>query len=180
MKGLVFTEFLEMVEERFGFETMERIIYEADLPSGGAYTSVGTYDYGEMVSLLTHLSEKTKVSIPDLLYAYGLYLFSTFERNYPTFLESATSAFDFLESIEKYIHVEVRKLYPDAELPSFSSNRPNDTTLELMYMSERKMGHFALGLIEKSLEYYNEKASVAMIPYSEDGTRVKFVIEKRN
>lgn len=28
-------------------------------------------------------------------------------------------AFQFLKNIENYIHVEVRKLYPDAELPTF-------------------------------------------------------------
>lgn len=178
MKGLVFTEFLEMVEEKFGFEMMEEIIEEADLPSGGAYTSVGTYAYAEMVSLLTRLSEKTQIKVPALMHAYGHYLFKSFEKGYPAFLESASSAFDFLESIENHIHVEVRKLYPDAELPRFSSKRLEDGSLEMFYSSERKMGPFALGLIEKSLEYYREKASVSMFPASHDGTVVRFVIEK--
>ena len=42
MKGLVFTEFLELVDEQFSFETCEQIIEMSDLPSGGIYTSVGT------------------------------------------------------------------------------------------------------------------------------------------
>lgn len=57
MKGLVFTEFLEMVEQHHGFVFTEKLIDEADLPSGDAHTSVGTYDHAEMVKLLTLLSE---------------------------------------------------------------------------------------------------------------------------
>jgi hypothetical protein len=56
MKGVVFTEFLEMVEGRFGLAMADRIIEAAQLPSSGAYTAVGTYDYTEMVHLVNALS----------------------------------------------------------------------------------------------------------------------------
>ena len=42
MKGLVFTEFLEMVESKWGLATVDRVIQGAALPNNGAYTSVGT------------------------------------------------------------------------------------------------------------------------------------------
>lgn len=44
MKGVVFTEFIEMVEGRFGLAMVDRIIEAAQLPSSGVYTAVGTYD----------------------------------------------------------------------------------------------------------------------------------------
>jgi hypothetical protein len=178
MKGLVFTEFLEMVEQQHGFVFTEKLIDEADLPSGGAYTSVGTYDHAEMVKLLTLLSEKTDLPIPALLRAYGHYLFRTFERSYPQFLENADSAFAFLKSIDEHIHVEVKKLYPDAELPAFSSKRLSPDSLELIYTSERKMGPFAQGLIEQSLVFFYEKARVSMENIQADGSVVRFTIEK--
>jgi len=178
MKGLVFTEFLEMVEQQHGFEFTEELIDQADLPSGGAYTSVGTYDHSEMISLLRGLSEKTDLSIPALLRAYGHYLFKTFERSYPHFIENAHSAFDFLESIDQHIHVEVKKLYPDAELPAFSSKRLSPDSLELIYRSERKMGAFAQGLIEQSLVFFREEAQVSMENIQADGSEVRFTIEK--
>ena len=59
MKGIVFAEFIELVEDKFGFEIADEIIEESNLPSGGSYTSVGTYDHREMLELVTHLSEKT-------------------------------------------------------------------------------------------------------------------------
>jgi len=60
MKGMVFTEFLEMVEDQFGFTMADKIISEAELASGGVYTSVGTYHHQEMVALVVNLSKALK------------------------------------------------------------------------------------------------------------------------
>ena len=44
MKGMVFTELLDMVEDKFGIDMVDSIIEDADLPvSKGVYTAVGTY-----------------------------------------------------------------------------------------------------------------------------------------
>ena len=179
MKGIVFTEFMEMVEQAYGYEMVDALIEDNELPSGGAYTNVGTYDFQEMVQLVTSLSEKVQAPVPKLLHTFGCHLFKSFKKGYPAFLEAASDAFDFLESIEKYIHVEVRKLYPDAELPTFKTHRPNEQTLEMLYFSERRMGDFALGLIESSLKYYDEQANVTMTPLNESKSEVQFTIERQ-
>ena len=119
MKGIVFTEFLEMVEDKFGYELVDQLLTENELESGGVYTTVGTYNYSEMVTLVLHLSNQTEIAPSVLLNEYGKYFFQVLLDSYPQFFQSMTDPFDFLESIEKHIHVEVRKLYPDAELPSF-------------------------------------------------------------
>ena len=71
MKGVVFTEFLEMVEEKFSPEMVDTIIGASDLPSQGAYTSLGTYDHNEMIQLVTHLSKETNIAVPDLIRTFG-------------------------------------------------------------------------------------------------------------
>ena len=179
MKGIVFTEFFEMVENAYGYEIVDKLISENELPSGGVYTSVGTYDHGEMVKLLTGLSNHSGQDIPSLLKSFALYFFDVLKNGYPHFLEAAGNAFDFLESIETYIHVEVRKLYPDAELPTFETQTVDNNTLEMIYSSERKMADFAEGLLIRSLEYYGEDAELSRTNLVEDGTRVKFTITKK-
>src|SRR5438445_13808374 len=119
MKGVVFTEFLEMVEERFSAEIADRIIEAADLPSGGAYTAVGTYDHHELLRIVSELSGVTQLPVAQLVRAFGKHLFARFVCLYPQFFEGAGNAFAFLLKIEDHIHVEVRKLYSDAELPRF-------------------------------------------------------------
>ena len=51
MKSIVFSEFLDMVDEKFSIEMSERLVDEVKPPSGGAYTTVGTYDAQEIVDL---------------------------------------------------------------------------------------------------------------------------------
>lgn len=178
MKGIVFTEFLEMVEQAHGYEMVDRLLTENELSSGGVYTTIGTYEHQEMVTLVIDLSKKTATPVPLLLHAFGQYLFGTFKKSYPTFFNKAKNAFDFLESIEKYIHVEVKKLYPDAQLPRFHTQRISDEKLEMIYHSERSMGDFALGLIEKTFEHYDEKAAILREDLVENGSKVRFLISK--
>ena len=39
MKGIIFTEFLDMVEKKFSIETVDHIIEVSNLSSGGSYTA---------------------------------------------------------------------------------------------------------------------------------------------
>lgn len=179
MKGVVFTEFLEMVEQEYGYEMVDKIITENNLSSGGAYTAIGTYDHSEIIQLLSSLSDYTKKGIPSLLKSFGYYFFNVLKKGYPQFLSNVDSAFRFLESIETYIHVEVRKLYPDAELPTFETRLISEGNLEMVYYSERKMSDFAEALIEKSMEYFGEKGRIKKEYVKADGSVVKFIISKK-
>ncbi len=66
MKGMVFTEFVEMVEQAFGVDVADDIITRSNLPSGGAYTSVGSYGHREVLSMLGALSAHTNVPLSDM------------------------------------------------------------------------------------------------------------------
>lgn len=176
MKGIVFTEFLEMVESRFGLETADTIIENADLPSEGIYTSVGTYDFNEMVSLISNLSEAVQVPAGDLIYAFGLYLFTSLGKAHPEVIASYTSPIALLYSIEDHIHVHVKKLYPDAELPTFKILEKTDTSISLVYSSSRGLYRLAHGLMEKTFEHFHGKADITYQLLQDDGTEVKFDI----
>lgn len=178
MKGIVFTEFLEMVEDKFGYALVDQLLMESSLPSGGIYTAVGTYDHAEMTNLVHRLSIHTHTPIPDLLQAYGRYMFATFTRSYKPLVDRADSAFSLLSSIQDYIHVEVRKLYPDAELPHFTIHRESEDRLIMRYESERKLADFAHGLIEGCLAYFGETATIAQTKVTDDGQTVVFEITR--
>jgi hypothetical protein len=70
--------------------------------------------------------------------------------------------------------VEVLKLYPDAELPSFVIHRTGTKAMSIEYHSERRMGHLALGLIEASLHHYHDSSEIIMTDLSGDGQIIKF------
>jgi len=161
MKGIVFTEFLEMVEHRFGLAMVDRIIEEAAPDSGGAYTAVGTYPCRELLQLVGALAAATATPAPRLVQAFGHHLFGRFHEAYPALFEGVGSAFAFLLSVEQVIHVEVRKLYPDAELPSFDYETPASGTLVMLYRSHHPFADLAEGLIRGCIEHYGNPIDVA-------------------
>lgn len=178
MKGVVFTEFLEMVENAFSPDVADRIIDQADLPSGGAYTAVGTYDHSEMVSLVTNLSAETKVPVPDLLKTFGSYLFGRFAVLYPKFFENKSCPFEFLGEVEDYIHVEVRKLYPDAEMPTLDCETPEPGRMVMIYRSSRGLADVAQGLIEGCFQHFGRQVTIDREDLSGGGnTEVRFCLQ---
>ena len=180
MKGIVFCEFVEMMEQEFSGEMADEIISGAQLESGGAYTTVGTYDHHEMLTLVTRLSEKTGMPVPDLINAFGRYLFGRFSELYPAFFEGVDGAFSFLDRIEEHVHVEVRKLYPDAELPTFATSRPDDGTMIMVYQSKRPFADLAHGLIEGCITHYGEPVDVESEDLSNDGhTHARFTLKRQ-
>lgn len=178
MKGVVFTEFLEMVEEKFGLVVANQIVEASDLPSQGAYSAVGTYDHTEMVQLLGHLSDHSGLEPPQLLKIFGLHLFPKFATGYASLFAHASDAFAFLTSLDAYIHVEVRKLYADAELPKFHISQPDEATLIMEYRSRRGMADLAEGLIEACIQHYQEQIDLQRSDLSPDGTHTRFVLTK--
>ena len=176
MKGIVFTEFLDLVEDKFGLEVLDKILTQSDLESGGVYTSVGTYSFSEMLQLLQHLSAHTSISIDDLLLVYAEHFFGVIEESYPGLLATYKDPIEMLSSIENHIHVEVRKIYPDAELPKFEIMNQTQKSITLVYTSSRSMYAFALGLIEKTFHHYHKNASISYDLINNDGSMVKFVI----
>jgi hypothetical protein len=158
MKGMVFTEFLEMVEERFSPEVADAIIEKSG--ASGAYTAVGTYNHTELVGMVLQLAQETSTPVPTLLHAFGEHLAVRFSQLYPQFFASQPDLFGFLASIDGHIHVEVRKLYPDAELPKFQVMERDADGIVLLYASSRHLSDLAAGLIEGSARHYKTPVRV--------------------
>ena len=180
MKGVVFTEFLDMVEATYYPEVVDDIIDASDLATSGAYTAVGTYPATEMTALVRALSERVETPVPDLLSAFGHHLFGRFHEMYPEFFGDSADAMDFLQGIESVIHTEVRKLYPDAQLPAITVERVTPDTLTLEYASPRGLADLAEGLIRGALAHFRSGGTVARENLADDGSASRFVISRES
>ena len=181
MKGVVFTEFLELVEKQFGYDTVDQIIRQSDLPNDGAYTAVGTYDHDELLRLVTNLSSTTSIPVSDLVKTFGGFLFSRLVEGYSGLLENTTNSYQMLSNLHDYIHVEVRKLYADAELPDFEHRVTEPDRLELTYRSSRPFADLAEGLIAACIKYFGEEAELIRedLP-DQDNKAAQFFITYKN
>lgn len=178
MKGIVFTELLDYVGRTHGEDTVDDIIRDCALPSGGAYTAVGTYDHAEMTALCSALSARTRVPLSDLMRGFGDSLIDTFSRHYPQFFDTAGSLLDFIQGVESHIHFEVRKLYPQAELPRFLLLERSETRLVMLYSSPRRMADLAEGLILGAARKFGRPIKLHAAPLvGSDGQVTRFEIE---
>jgi len=99
MKGIIFTEFLDMVEAQFGLAVVDEIITNSNTVNNGVYTSVGTYDFNEMVALLVALGDVVSKDIQDLLYTFGLYLFQSLDKAHPEIIRNYKSPMPLIAAI---------------------------------------------------------------------------------
>jgi hypothetical protein len=160
VKGIVFREFIDMVESQFSTETADTIIEASSLSTNGAYTSVGTYPHQEMVDLVSNLATQTGISVPDLLKHFGRHLFGRFVEIHPNMTNAFSDVFSLLSALENTIHVDVNKLYRDAETPSFTYERDGQQQMVFIYRSRRRMADFAQGLIEGCVAHFKENITI--------------------
>ena len=91
------------------------------------------------------------------------------------------SVFSFLAKLEDFIHVEVKKLHPESELPTFDTLHHDDEKLVLLYKSKKGLAALAQGLINGCIKHFDECIEVTAQDYS-NGLRqeVKFTLIKTN
>lgn len=179
MKGIVFVELLRMAESVVGEDAVDEVLDKANLESDGAFSSVGNYPCRELLTLVDAFGEYLNAPPEALQVKFGHWMFGRFVDGYPIFFEGKEDVFDMLEAIENEVHVEVRKLYPEVELPSFATERKNPQQLQMVYDSDRPLMHFCFGLIEACIEHFKEPADVTMVEQStEDKFRAEFLITK--
>lgn len=179
MKGIVFTAFIQYVEDTFGGVVVEEMISGCDLATDGAYTSVGTYDHGEIVQMIVQLGKLSDREASGLVKDFGYHLFGTLVAGYPAVVKDVKDSFGLVATIDNHIHVEVRKLYPDADLPSFSHEYRGPDVLRLLYKSERGLADLAEGLLLGCFDHFQEEVELQREDLSEGaGTCVAFTMRR--
>jgi hypothetical protein len=166
MKGRVFTELFAHVEQKYSADMVDDIIDAAQLPHDGSYTSTGSYPFQEMVALISALTTATGQSLPTVLESFGTHCFESWVSYAPQFFSKSRDLFDILEGIDNFHEVEVRKLYPDAELPSFVPEARTEKVLLLGYHSCKPLAPLALGVIRGAAAHVGQTVALSFEPAS--------------
>ena len=161
MKGAIFNALQEFVEQGHGYQVWDDALTNTTLPSHGIYTSTKQYDDSELFAIVGYLSEKLAVPIPDLVRAFGVFLFPLLMPQAPQEAQDAPSLRAFLMMVDELIHVEVKKLYKDAQLPEFNYEDHIDDKLTMFYRSPRKLCFLSEGLILGAADHFKETVSIS-------------------
>lgn len=178
MRGVVFTELIEFVENALGFEVADEMIAKAKLENGGAFSQGGNYPFEDLQKLVVSLSEITQKKPEELLFLFGENLFATLVTLYGQDIQETGGSLEFIDSVENFVHVEVKKLYPDADLPTFTTVEKGDNSLVFHYKSNKKLEAFAHGLMVACGKYFNENIEIEYKVISEEPHTVEFSIQR--
>jgi hypothetical protein len=159
MKGVIFTEFLELVESRYGMEVADRVLTRA-CPLDLGFTSVGTYDYQILIRLILEFGREIEKSPREVILGFGKHLFHRLRVIYPDSTSGVTNTIDFFLRVEDVIHKEVLKLYPEAEVPSFMFTLLDNGVFQIEYISARPFADLAEGLLSACLEHFGDELKI--------------------
>lgn len=143
MKGIIFNVVEEVVEETFGLAAWDQIVARAGVD--GAYTSLGSYPDDEVAALVASAAEVAGTTEHDVLVLVGRRGFAKLAGRHSYLLDSMESWRAVLDQLDGIIHPEVRKIYPDAQVPSFQAEADSDEIV-LEYRSKRSLCALAEGL----------------------------------
>jgi hypothetical protein len=179
MKGMVFTELVEFVENQFGFDVADAMIEASMLEEKGAYTQAANYTFEELVAIVSRLAEITKIPMGELIEAYGRHLFGRIVGLYPPMVGNFSSCLPFIAQVDTFIHPQVKKLYPDADLPSFSVISLTENELVIDYSSTKPLMPLARGLMFGSADYFGETIEISQDDTIHDaGQLARFTVKR--
>jgi hypothetical protein len=91
---------------------------------------------------------------------FGRHLFGRFVEIHPNMTNAFSDVFSLLSALENTIHVDVNKLYCDAETPSFTYEQNGQQQMVFIYRSRRRMADFAQGLIAGCIAHFKENITI--------------------
>jgi len=160
MQGIIFNALAEFVEKTADMETWNDILDESHVPSGGVYTSGGTYDDEEITTLAVMICNKLNIELEQGLTAFGKFLFSYLVERGPVEIKDYPDTQTMLKELDSVVHSEVRRIHPDAYTPFFEYIETDAKTGELMYRSNRRLCVVAEGLLQGAAEYYGQNLAM--------------------
>lgn len=158
MKGIIFNVVETAVTKLHGADAWDDILDHAGV--GGSYTALGTYPDSELMRIAGSACELTSADPADLMRILGRAILPDLAASVGDLVNYDGTAFEFLAIIDDVIHVEVRKLYPDAATPSVTTRKLDERSIEVTYGSSRGLWALAEGLILGAGDLFDEPLQV--------------------
>ena len=157
MKGILFNVVEDVVTEAMSADAWDDVVEAAGVD--GSYTSLATYPDSDLNALVAAIAAAADLSAEQTLTLAGRLGFKHLATRNPHLLDGIDGWQQLVESLDDIIHPEVRKIYPDAEVPGFATTEI-DGGLRVVYTSRRQLCALAEGLIIGGGEWFGCELTV--------------------
>lgn len=172
MKGIIFNITESFIIDKFGEDAYDAIMNASKLETDQPFVGPGTYPDKDLMEIVVNAAKYTEMSPGEFLKQLGKYSFFKLAERHPGYVAPHNHPKDFLKTVDGVVHVEVRKLYTETQLPTFTYSEPSPNQLVITYFSKRKMYDFMEGLIEGVAEYFKHPIKQERTIYEKDGVEV--------
>jgi hypothetical protein len=138
------------------------------------------YPDEHIYALVGHAARITGLSAGELHEKFGEYLVPDLMYMYQRLLKPEWKTLDMLEHTELTMHKQVRHEHVDNSPPVLEVSRLGPNELMIDYVSPRRMGGLAVGIVRGVAAYYDEADRIDVMPTTtEDGERVRIHVRRR-
>jgi hypothetical protein len=154
--GVIFTSFRDYLTEKHGAELTLEVFSEEPI-----YLLSEAYPDERLTGLVARAAAATGREVEDVVHDFGFFTGeTTFTRIYPAFYTMASSARDFLLTVEARIHELVRATIPQATPPQLHVSELGGDGVAIEYSSPRQLCVLLRGLTEGTASHYGETAAI--------------------
>jgi hypothetical protein len=137
------------------------------------------YPDEHVYALVGRAAEMTGIPASELHEKFGEYLVPDLIYMYQKLLRPEWKTLDMIEHTELTMHKQVRKEHPENSPPVLDVTRISPNELVVEYVSPRRMGGLAVGIIRGLAVYYDESDCIDVRPTtSEDGEHVTIRVRR--
>jgi hypothetical protein len=158
VKGIIFNLAEEVVSREHGEDMWDRILDGAGL--SGSYTSLGSYPDSDLFAILAEGGRLLGEDAQTMLRTVAEGAMPLLAKRYPHFFDPHKDTLSFVLTLNDIIHPEVRKLYPGAQVPTFSYDQHGPNSLTMGYRSERRLCLLAEGFLTGAARHYGQQVMV--------------------
>ena len=179
MHGTILTLLKRYVQTQYDHSTWVKLMELSGLERV-EFNHKTVYPDEHIYALVGHAAEMTGLSAGELHEKFGEYLVPDLIYMYQKLLKPEWKTLDMLENTELTMHNKVREEHSENSPPVLEVSRLGPNELMIDYVSPRRMGGLAVGIVRGLAVYYDEADIIDVMPTtSEDGERVRIHVRRR-
>jgi hypothetical protein len=178
MHGTVFSLLKRYVQTQYDHSTWVRLVEAAGLTAENFHHKE-VYPDEHMYALMGKAAEMTGISVDELHEKFGEYLVPDLMYMYKKLVRPGWTTLDMIEHTENTMHRQVRKEHAENAPPVLHVVRHSLDELEVTYVSRRRMGALAVGIVRGLATYFDEADRIVVQPETdENGERVRIRVQR--
>lgn len=179
MHGTIFALLKRYVQTQYDHSTWLRLVEAAGLESGD-FSHKDVYPDEHIYALIGAAAEMTGIPAAELQEKVGEYLVPDLMYMYQKLVQPHWTTLDMIEHTELTMHAQVRREHTQNAPPVLNVTRLSAHELLIDYVSARRMGALAVGIVRGLAKYYDEADLIDVTPTtSEDGQEVRIHVRRK-